>query len=60
MLFLEGVYVGDGVGGLAFHYNKAPTAELLTELLHIISQRVASFWKDEAFWNVMKTIAISP
>jgi ribosomal protein S27E len=43
MLFLDGVYVSDGVGGFAFHYNKAPTVEQLTELLHIISQRVASF-----------------
>ena len=43
MLFLDGVYVLDGVGGFAFHCNKAPTVEQLTELLHTISQRVASF-----------------
>ena len=43
MLFLDGVYVGDGSGNFAFHYNKAPTVEQLTELLHTISQRVASF-----------------
>ena len=43
MLFLDGVYVHDGAEGFAFHYNKAPTVEQLTELLHIISQRVASF-----------------
>jgi hypothetical protein len=38
-----GVYVHDGAGGFAFHCNKAPTVEQLIELLHIISQRVASF-----------------
>ena len=38
-----GVYVHDGAEGFAFHYNKAPTIEQLTELLHTISQRVASF-----------------
>ena len=31
MLFLDGVYVQDGVGGFAFHCNKAPTVEKLTE-----------------------------
>jgi len=43
MLFLDGVYVHDGIGGFAFHCNKAPTVEQITELLHTISQRVASF-----------------
>lgn len=43
MLFLDGVYVQDGAGSFAFHCNKAPTVEQLTELLHTISQRVASF-----------------
>ena len=43
MLFLDGVYVQDRAGNFAFHYNKAPTVEQLTELLHTISQRVASF-----------------
>jgi len=42
-LFLDGVYVHDGAEGFAFHYNKAPTVEQLTEVLHTISQRVASF-----------------
>ena len=37
------ILVHDGVGGFAFHCNKAPTVEQLIELLHIISQRVASF-----------------
>jgi hypothetical protein len=37
------VCVHDGAEGFAFHYNKAPTIEQLTELLHTISQRVASF-----------------
>jgi hypothetical protein len=31
MLFLDGVYVHDGAEGFAFHYNKAPTIEQLTE-----------------------------
>ena len=43
MLFLDGVYVDDGAGHFAFHSNKAPTAELLTEVLHTISQRIADF-----------------
>jgi len=43
MLFLDGVYVSDDSGNLAFHYNKAPTVEQLAEVLHTISQRVASF-----------------
>jgi len=43
MLFLDGVYVQDGIGGFVFHCNKAPTVEQLAELLHTISQRVASF-----------------
>ena len=43
MLFLDGVYVQDGAGNFAFHYNKAPTVEQLTEVLHTISQRVANF-----------------
>jgi ribosomal protein S27E len=43
MLFLDGVYVSDGAGNLAFRCNKAPTVEQLTALLHTISQRVASF-----------------
>ena len=43
ILFLDGVYVCDGAGGFVFHYNKAPTVEQLTELLHTISQRIASF-----------------
>lgn len=43
MLFLDGVYVHDGAGGFAFHCNKAPTVDQLTELLHTISQRVANF-----------------
>ena len=43
MLFLDGVYVHDGAEGFAFHCNKAPTVEQLTEVLHKISQRVASF-----------------
>ncbi len=43
MLFLDGVYVSDDSGNFAFHYNKAPTVEQLTEVLHTISQRVASF-----------------
>tara|TARA_Y100000294_G_C8509345_1_gene318078 strand:+ start:475 stop:705 length:231 start_codon:yes stop_codon:yes gene_type:complete len=36
-------YKHDGAGGFAFHYNKAPTVGQLTEVLHTISQRVASF-----------------
>jgi hypothetical protein len=43
MLFLDGVYVRDDSGKFVFHYNKAPTVEQLTDVLHIISQRVASF-----------------
>ena len=43
MLFLDGVYVKDESGNFAFHYNKAPTADQLTVVLHTISQRVASF-----------------
>ena len=43
MLFLDGVYVQDGTRSIVFHHNKAPTVEQLTELLHTISQRVASF-----------------
>ena len=43
MLFLGGVYVQDGTGGFAFHCNKALTVELLTAVLHTISQREASF-----------------
>ena len=43
MLFLDGVYVRDDSGKLAFHYNQAPTVEQLTEVLHTISQRVGSF-----------------
>ena len=43
MLFLDGVYVQDGTRSFVFHHNKAPTVEQLTELLHTISQRVASF-----------------
>ncbi|MBL4580186.1 MAG: transposase zinc-binding domain-containing protein [Gammaproteobacteria bacterium] len=43
MLFLDGVYVDDGAGHFAFHTNKAPTSEQLTELLHTISQRIAGF-----------------
>ncbi len=43
MLFLDGVYVSDDLGDFAFHYNKAPSVEQLTEVLHTISQRVASF-----------------
>jgi hypothetical protein len=43
MLFLDGVYIDDGAGHFAFHSNKAPTAELLTEVLHTISQRIADF-----------------
>jgi len=43
MLFLDGVYIRDDAGKFAFHYNKAPTVEQLTEVLHTISQRVASF-----------------
>jgi hypothetical protein len=37
------VYVDDGAGHFAFHANKAPTPEQLTEVLHTISQRVAGF-----------------
>ena len=37
------MYVDDGAGHFAFHSNKAPTAELLTEVLHTISQRIADF-----------------
>lgn len=43
MLFLDGVYVSVDSGNFAFHYNKAPTVEQLTDVLHIISQRVTSF-----------------
>ena len=43
MLFLDGVYVRDDSDNFAFHYNKAPSAELLVEVLHTISRRVASF-----------------
>ena len=43
MLFLGGVYVRDDSGNFAFHYNKAPTTDQLTAVLHTISQRVASF-----------------
>ena len=39
----SGVYVQDGAGSFAFHYNRAPTADQLTAVLHTISQRVASF-----------------
>lgn len=42
MLFLDGVFVQDGAGGFAFHGTKAPTVAQLTELLHTISQLVAS------------------
>ena len=40
---MDGVYVKDESGNFAFHYNKAPTADQLTVVLHTISQRVASF-----------------
>jgi ribosomal protein S27E len=43
MLFLDGVYVQDSAGNFIFHYNKAPTVEQLTEVLHVVSQRVSSF-----------------
>jgi len=43
MLFLDGVYVKDESGKFAFHYNKAPSTDQLTAVLHTISQRVASF-----------------
>jgi len=40
---LDGVYVQDRAGNFTFHYNKAPTVGQLTDVLHIISQRVADF-----------------
>ena len=43
MLFLDGVYVRDDSGNFVFHYNKTPTTDQLTAVLHTISQRVASF-----------------
>ena len=49
MLFLDGVYLDARAAYLAFHSNKAPTAEQLTEVLQTISQRVARFWKGEDF-----------
>lgn len=55
MLFLDGVYIQDGAGNFAFHCNKAPTVEQLTEVLHTISQRVADVWKGGACWNGMIT-----
>ena len=43
LLFLDGVYVWDDSGEFVFHYNKAPTVEQLTDVLHTISQRVANY-----------------
>ncbi len=37
MLFLDGVYVSEDSGNIAFHCNKAPSVEQLTELLYTIS-----------------------
>ena len=45
MLFLDGVYLHHESGKFAYHYNKAPTEEQLTDLLHTINQRIARFLK---------------
>ena len=49
MLFLDGVYVHDGVRGFAFHCTKAPTVEQLTELLNyrcpLRASGLPAFWK---------------
>jgi len=35
MLFLGGVYIGDDSDNFAFHFNRAPSVEQLTGVLHI-------------------------
>lgn len=43
MLFLDGMYIGDGHGPTQFRWVKAPTGNELTQLTHTITQRVGRY-----------------
>ena len=43
MLFLDGVYVGEANSTAQFRWVKAPTSVELTQLTHIIAQRLARY-----------------
>lgn len=47
MLFLDGVYTTTPRGKSRFHRTNAPTQQELTELMHMISHRVAGFLERE-------------